>query len=581
MTDVEELRVEVSNFDKAVVVAHSQLLFIDFFFKDEFTVSKERTDLPERWHGQMIKSEKQRTMICDRNKQVAYRTSRKVSKTPILLSKFFRWSLWHAGRQTTDGLLHCPREHHLINIRMRLEKKVVHTPLFRLLVTSINRSKGWIETATGITWYMRIEGRTGTGESMVGPAANYELGDEQDYAIWGAFNERQQAVLPGSMRALGGVPRGVQGGPFWAIANRRDYGEGWSVFTGKEGYNCFINPIYLSPEARRRLEIDHGGTETQAYQTQVLGLDGARVFSSFKDLPSVARQVDIIEVTGEDVDSGILLGLLLGISWAPSETYIIAGDIGGSPSPTELIVLHWFSGAWVELGRVHLTLSDSFQTATAIHQVNVSLPHPTTLIVIDAHSHGVGVFDWLHKNEAWAVHEYGRKVADAEFASWVEDSRKLVHPVCKHVARSTDSGWYCDVCGIPIFRREELEPARVQAKQWAFLALKDSFASGQRWLMEQGQKFDYPPLVLSIQDEQLLLVLEGTTEKETTGGNLTWDAPSRHLVDMMLCAVIAVNRLSDMGRENENPDWLDELGWTGGGGQGQEMPWEVGSYATV
>ena len=575
MPDIDELYVGVDKIDKAVIVAHSQLLFIDFFFKEEFTISPDRKDLPREWHGKMIKSEKQRTMICDRSKQVAYRTSRKISKTQILAADFFRWTLWHAGKQTTDGLLHCPREHHLTKIRMTMEKKIQHTPIFRLLITNINRSKGWMESSTGITWYMRIEGRTGTGESMVGPAALYEIGDEQDYSIWGSFNERQQAMLPGAYRALGGVPRGVQGGPFWALANRKDFGEGWSVFTGVSGYNCFINPIYLSSEAGRKLEIAHGGIDTQPYQTQVLGLDGARVFSSFHVLPTVVRDFNLIDATGTDVDSGMLLSALASVAWTPSEMYIVAADIGGSPSPTELIVLHWLEGAWIEMGRVHLTLSDSFQTATCIHQVNISLPHPASLIVIDAHSHGAGVFDWLHKNEKWAIHEYSRRVVDAEFASYIEDKRRLVHPPCKHIIRPTDAGWYCDVCGIPVFRREELEPARVQTKQWGFAALKDSFASGQRWLLDQAQKFDYPPIILSIQDESLILSLEGTTEKETVGGMIQWDAPSRHLVDMMLCAVIGATRMSDMGREDETPSWLEELGWTGGSGSGRAMPWEV------
>ena len=163
---------------------------------------------------------------------------------------------------------------------------------------------------------------------------------------------------------------------------------------------------------------------------------------------------------------------------------------------------------------------------------------------------------------------------DAEFASYIEDERKLIHPPCKHVVRTTDAGWYCDACALPIFRKEELEPARVQAKQWAFAATKDSFAAGQRWLTEQGQKMDYPPLVLYVQDEPLILSLEGTTEKETVGGMIQWDAPSRHLVDMVLCCVIAITRMSDFGREDESPDWLDEVGWTGGEGSGQ-MPWEV------
>lgn len=498
-----------------------------------------------------------------------------VHNSQVLASRLFQWTLWHAGQRMTDGLMHCPREHHLTKLKNVIVAKRNHNPFLALIITKINNSKGLMDTSTGIIWYMRIEGRTGTGESMVGPAAMYEIGDEQDYAGWGAFNERQQAMLPGAMRILGGVPRGVQGGPFWTIANKGDFSEGWSVFTGKDGYNCFINPIYRSPEARRELEIKHGGTETQPYQTQVLGLDGAKVFSSFFVIPTVVREFTLVEVTGEDVDNGHLLSALAGAPWTPSETYVIAGDIGGSPSPSELMVACWLDGAWIQIGRIHLTLSDSYQTAACIHQINISLPHPAALIMIDAHSHGAGVFDWLHKNEKWVLHSYHQKVVDAEFASYIEDERKLVHPACKHVVRTTNAGWYCDVCGLPIFRRDDLTPARVQSKQWAFAATKDSFAAGQRWITDQGQKMDYPPLVLNVNDEPLILSLEGTTEKETVGGMIQWDAPSRHLVDMVLAMVIGITRMSNIGRENETPDWLDEVGWTGGDGSGQSLPWEV------
>jgi len=121
-----------------------------------------------------------------------------------------------------------------------------------------------------------------------------------------------------------------------------------------------------------------------------------------------------------------------------------------------------------------------------------------------------------------------------------------------------------------------LEPIRVQTKQWAFASLKDCLSSGQRWLSKQERRegTDYPPIVLSSLDEDLLRCLEGTTERETVTGQTQWDSPSRHMIDMMLCTVIGANRLSGFGNENEAPSWLDELGWTGGDGKGMRMPWE-------
>lgn len=497
-----------------------------------------------------------------------------VHNTMILIRNFYQWSLWHAGRAPTDGLFHTPRENHLTKIRLLTESKLKHDPFLRLIIIDVNRSKGYMISSTGITWYLRIEGKTGTGESMVGPAALYEIGDEQDYATWPSFNERQQAVMPGSLRALGGVPRGVQGGPFWSISNTKVYGEGWSVYRGKDGFNCFINPIYRSEKARRELETAHGGKETQAYQTQVLGLDGARVFSSFPVIPMVVQPFARISITGEDVDAGILYAELSRVSQMPGEAYMLCGDLGRSPSPTEIGYFRMQQGVWVEMARLHITIADSFQTSEAIHAFNMALPKPADIIILDAHGQGTGILDQLHKNEKWLSWNYAEKALDAQFNNYVYDERLLVHSTCKALVTPTQSGWFCPICGVPIFRRDDLEPKRVQTKQWAFGGLKDSFASGQRWVVGEEQKMDYTPIVLNVEDEDLLFCLEGTTEKETPTGLTQWEAPSRHLIDMMLTAVIGADRLSIFNGV-ESPDWLDEVGWSGGPGNGQLMPWEV------
>lgn len=575
MRDVEAYFVDITIEDKAAIVFDSLYLFFYYIFDRELTVSPDRKDLPKEWHNKQIMSEKQRIMVCDRSDWLAFRTSRKIAKSLILARNFYQWSILHAGKAPTDGLLHTPREHHLTKIRLLIENKIKREPFLKMLFSVINRSKGYMEAVTGITWYLRIEGKTGTGESMVGPAALYEIGDEQDYANWGAYNERQQAILPGAKRALGGVPRGVQHGPFWSIANLKAWGHGWSIFRGADGYNCFINPIYCSDEARRKLETDHGGTETQAYQTQVLGLDGAQVSSSFPFIPMVVQEFALIEGTGADVDSGAILSDFARIPQIPAEMAILVGDMGRAPAPTEMGYFRLFNGVWIETARMHLTIADSFQTSEAIHAFNLALPQRATVIVIDSQSQGTGIYDQLIKNEKWATYEYPKKVIETQFNNYTNDERKLVHSTCKHMVRSTQTGWYCDVCGIPIFRRDDLEPMRVQVKQWAFAMLKDCLATGQRWLTDDRQKMDYPPIVINREDEDLLYALEGTTEKETAAGNITWDSPSRHLLDMMMAAVIGINKLEAWGKADTGPSWLDEVGWSGGQGAGQLMPWEA------
>jgi len=288
----------------------------------------------------------------------------------------------------------------------------------------------------------------------------------------------------------------------------------------------------------------------------------------------VVQDFALVSVTGDDVDEGVLEGELARIPQTPGIAYMLCGDLGRSPSPTEIGYFRLHDGVWIETARLHLTISDSFQTSEAIHAFNMALPRPADIICIDAHGQGTGILDQLHKNDKWASMHYGERVIDAQFNNYVYDERKLVHSECKSLVRETAQGWYCDMCGVPIFRRDKLEPQRIQTKQWAFATLKDCFASGQRWVSGETKKMDYIPFALNVTDEDLLYCLEGTTERETERGNITWDAPSRHLIDMMLAGVIGAERISKFGAADSGPGWLDEAGWSGGGNSGQALPWE-------
>jgi len=44
---------------------------------------------------------------------------------------------------------------------------------------------------------------------------------------------------------------------------------------------------------------------------------------------------------------------------------------------------------------------------------------------------------------------------------------------------------------------------------------------------------------------------------------------------MMMAAVIGINKLEAWGKADSGPSWLDEVGWSGGQGAGQLMPWEA------
>src|SRR4030042_6872298 len=112
MRDVESEFVDITTEDKASIVFDSPYLFFYFVFDRELTVSPDRWDLPKEWHNKQIMSERQRIMVCDRADWILFRTSRKLAKSLLLARNFYQYSIQHAGKAATDGLLHTPRDHH-------------------------------------------------------------------------------------------------------------------------------------------------------------------------------------------------------------------------------------------------------------------------------------------------------------------------------------------------------------------------------------------------------------------------------------------------------------------------------------
>ena len=114
-----------------------------------------------------------------------------------------------------------------------------------------------------------------------------------------------------------------------------------------------------------------------------------------------------------------------------ADAWLIAGDYGYPPSPSEMYVAYRYNAAWYVLGRFEMLHLDAFPTAEVLHALDTKvLPQPADLIVIDAHGQGAGVISILHNNLAWAAQNYGERAVDAGFAGTTKLSDQLVHRRC-------------------------------------------------------------------------------------------------------------------------------------------------------
>lgn len=567
-------------------------LFTLFFWKDDLTIPEHRLDLPKHWRGNQVITLEQRLLFLDgtiyflfrdtmpeeavkSSKKVLARTARKIAKTIAYESKYIQAAITNTRPGVTEGLFHAPGEAHIGPVLTRVDSKVDKTPLFDLLHTSRNQSRGIDEFTVGDArwiWHRRIEGQSGTGRNMVGLRAYNDFGDEGDYGQEEPYNERQQTELPECFTWWGGVPRGIRG-QFWRIA-RTGLGKDWSRHVqGAHDhlhYDMRASPLYHSNEAWRDV-IGNDTYDSQRVQTQVLGLDGEEARSTFPII-AVNHKLPLMTMKLRSSDMPDLLSMTRVLSRIPfgkvekASRWIIHSDYGFSPSPMVVGVSYEMSSnVWAQLARFTLQRMDNVQAAMFLHAVDKVLPVPAVLICIDAHGRGAGVLDTLHKQPEYAEYNYSERVIPAGFETQTPDPRVSLHKKCRQPVREVVPGqwWVCDTCHIQFGNEDDLRPAMIPSKQLLTSDLAECLAAGQKFL-DTGM-LTYSEAVILAGDSELIDEMQGTTSIDTASGYVRFIPPHKdedHSTDTWRCLMRALRVLRDMEMGDGIASY-DEFGWVG------------------
>ncbi|MGQ9459010.1 MAG: hypothetical protein ACUVS5_12105 [Anaerolineae bacterium] len=564
------------------LIVHNPLLFLRAFFGSDLRIPA-RSDLPAHWHGRTLLTKEQRLMILDENPTVVFCTSRKVGKTTILESNFFRQAvLATAEDKEVEALVFAPREHHIRPLELRLRLRANKVPLFRTLLKKWNSSDGIVEFHN-CTYYFRIEGAGGTGQNFVGLRASFAMGDEMGYFSRGAWAELQNTFIPGAKRIFAGVPRGIRDTPFYDMT----HGTKRSPHLSIHRTNILANPIYHSRQAMVDEAAKHGGVRTQGFITQVLGEWGEEAFATFPVLPVASIPAHIRHARGQDLDAYGFANVTR-FTIEPEEgfeEFCIAADIGLTASPTCIVIAGRKGETWFIRARVELRHTNTAQIAQYLDYINLHvLPQRAEAIALDAHGIGSGTIDFLHsKNTELATHDdYTRKAFDVGFGSLLRDPSTAIHRACGHPIHMSSTGeWVCDYCQTVIHDPQAISPAHIPARQAYMERLKDAFANGQKWL-DRGQPASaphlIPRLILPRSDLEMQEELGGITESRTATGFIRY-TPGRdgrtHITDAVCAVMAGILRLEHRGEVSSDSASLEEYGWAPNPFQptGWNAPW--------
>lgn len=297
------------------------------------------------WEGDLGEgpSWEQLLMFCDESDRVLLCTGRKIAKTVMLEATVIQDGVTNVPNKggMDEAMFTTPGDAHMNPFLDRVYGRLEREAIFRmLLVKRPERGDNpKVQFRTGLTYYFRIEGMSGTDRNMAGLRAKYIRGDEQAFGNFVNHNSRLQTALPDAKWLYAGVPNGVRTSPFYAL-DQTHLGARWS----RHKYPTYINPLYRNEAAHERLIRDYGGIETQGYQTQVLGHWGAEVQSSFPPevlavhpLPYHFRRITARNL-GEirDLDDA-RLGIVLALGTMRCHQFAFGWDYGFSPDPSILM----------------------------------------------------------------------------------------------------------------------------------------------------------------------------------------------------------------------------------------------------
>lgn len=526
----------------AGVVINDQVLFAEFFFKDELSLAL---------------SKEQKLFIGDQSDRVLLCTGRKIAKT-IRLETAICQSLFTNQRDdggVDEALFFAPSEVHLNPVMDRVFSRVDKTPVFKAMVREKRKGESaFLESKLGMRWYWRIEGTSNTDKNVIGLRAKMIVGDEQAYGSREVYKSLLQTALPGCKWILAGVPNGVRQSPFWEL-DQTDKGKSWS----RHKYPTFINPLYSDEAKRQQLMDDYGGESNRDYVTQVLGLWGEEMISSFppgsiayRNSPYFFKNVSVS--TESDMTH---LSVRVGIPGIRCNRFAGGWDYGFSPDPS---VLTWSYCRDNE---------EEWQLYCRVVMNRVPMPYQVQVVRYIMTKVFTGQFIGLSCDKQEAIQSLQQLDPNNQHlylwsnpggSTQIEIAADRVEQIDKRTRRKTEGGMK-----LVSISNKELYIGWLKA--WMINAV-NNIAGRHLWLGD---------------DKEVVGELIATTERKTQGGRTQYYGPSdpnskKSILDhnreslSYLTHAIEIG-IKSVGTANNEADLLAALGWTGGDSN-WKAPWD-------
>lgn len=537
--------------------------FMQRFWSDEFTLPR---------------STRQKLFQNDYSDRVLLATARKTGKTIYDEVRIIQGGLTHYGESASERMMVTPGEKQLDPIWDRVIARVNRNLLFRAMKLSANKNEGVLKFRTGVSWFFRIDGSSGSDINMVGLRLEEIIGDEMAFTVRATHSSRKQSALPGCKWVYSGVPNGVRHTPFWSLDQTRD-GAKWS----RHKFSTFVNPLYWALEARARLIEDYG-RGTQDFLTQVMGVWGEELFSSF---PPGSMLIDptlpykVLRIQGKDIPmeldevSFTRLAAHLVLP-KPKKVYqfVIGEDYGNLQDPSVYGVAYRESKEshdWKMLCRVQVSVAYPQAQARLLSCLTWILGEKLVArICLDQSNAGLAVATELLEQPDrlyWAARlldfaaggtiTVKKKELDEETevgVGWARQEETKFHP------RRTTAANEKKV------RRKQYFTEKLQA---ALLAARADLPAEVRLTLAP--------------DDELEQELIDTRERKTEAGNIVYlsrsegkHRPVDHVVDMLrslICAAIAAqdDEMIEEGDEDDLAQWSDQNLFSGD--HAWQAPW--------
>lgn len=510
-------RVVTENQILFAAMLQDQTLFMRHFWRADLTLP------PSTRQKTFWNDESPRKLLC---------TGRKTAKTLYAEAVQVRYGIDHsaAAGAIEECMVTTPGDHQIAPIWDRVINRIDNNPLFRLFCRAHPKNEGKIEFWTGVIWYYRIDGSSGTDANMIGLRCKYIIGDEQALAVRVCHNSRKQSALPDCKWFYGGVPNGVRHTIFWELDQTRIGGD-WSRYK----FSTYVNPLYWKAKAFQTLKDDYG-EGSQDYTTQVMGGWGEEVFSSFppgsiaidERLPYALTKLNNTDLPPDiyPLNRSILYNRLR-IPRLNAAQYVIGMDYGFLQDPTEIVVAYREDvggTTWKTCARIELTGCDPKAQARFLNILAEGLNYGMIgSVCLDQASGGLAVaMDLL--NDSIMGQWWTQRLIDYNAGGTIEVD--VITPETKAALENE---------GVVV----PMQKKKVRRKQYAMQTLQLALINAKHGL-EGNLK------LWLASDAELVQELIDTREKKTEGGYTVYvprmdsgNRPIDHITDALRTLVLA------------------------------------------